>query len=307
MLKILKLEKDEDGGGLIICIFVLFFMFSVGGLVVDCSILYKTKGEMKKAANAAVLSGAQVMLKDEDSVNNVVQYVLEAHNEQYSTPSIEGDKLTVILDKDVPLDFMKIFHVNSAPIEVKSSAKIGPLGGASGVVPIGVPQDSNFVIGEEYPLNYNPGNANQGNYEYFDFSNIVTPSGDTVVDSSISATPGAGTLDYYIENGFNPEIKVNYDIATKTGVNLGPVRTAINNRITSLNPDDRILLVLLYDPADFYSANGKKYINITGFASFYLESFIGTEIRGKFIDYVQTGSIDDSAKYRGTDGVKLVE
>lgn len=85
-MKLNNLIKDEKGNGVLICILVLFIMLGIGGLAVDASILYKAKGEMKKAANAAVLSGAQVIFNG--NVDNVVHDILKAHSEDNCKRSI---------------------------------------------------------------------------------------------------------------------------------------------------------------------------------------------------------------------------
>ena len=147
MVKVSKLFKDENGAGFLLVIFVLFVMLGVGGLVVDMGIIYKTKGEMRKAANAAVLSGVQVISVSDAKVNEVVQKILKDHNEYVNLKSskiavnVEGNvavalkkevttnillfchppvknKVTVTLKKDVPLYFMRIFGINLSLIHI---------------------------------------------------------------------------------------------------------------------------------------------------------------------------------------------
>ena len=143
MVKAPKLYKDENGAGFLLVIFVLFVMLGVGGLVVDMGIIYKTKGEMRKAANAAVLSGIQEIFVSDASVTKVVHYILKAHNEESSLESLNikpngENKVVVTLNKEVPLYFMRIFGINSVPVEVASSAKAGALSAGSRVVPLGI-------------------------------------------------------------------------------------------------------------------------------------------------------------------------
>lgn len=314
MLKLTKLKRDQNGNGILLCIFILFFMLGVGGLVVDTSILYKEKGEMRKAANAAVLSGVQVIFEKDDSIKNVVSGILTANNEPYDEENLQinrtENKLTYTLPKTVPLYFMKIFGIPSFNLVVTSSAKSGPLGTAGGAVPIGLPDDSNFEIGKSYPLNFNPGEGERGNFEYLDFSNVFMSNGTKVVDPGGSSSSGAGTLGFYLLNGFGQDIGVNYHVLTETGINYGKVSEAIESRINSKNPDDRILLVLLYS-TDTNDVNetltGKTNLKITGFACFYLEGIQGKEITGEFIKKVEVGSVDDGALDKGAYAIKLVE
>lgn len=305
-MKLNNLRKDENGNGVLICILVLFIMLGIGGLVVDASILYKAKGEMKKAANAAVLSGAQEIYNSNDAVTKVANDILKDNYEDDCTKvlTIKTDTVTVNLTKKVSLYFMRIFGVNTATLNVESTAQTGKLGIYSGAVPIGMPYDTDFTKVKSFDLNNPPGEGENGNYGFLDFSNI-TYQGKDIDDSYEKANGGANTLGYYIEKGFDGDIGLNYSIMTKTGLNgveKGQVGTAIENRI---NNNDRILLIILYDEGD--KGKGKKPIIVRGFAYFYLEGIEDDVIKGEFIKYAPSGSIDNNAKGNGAYVIKLIE
>lgn len=329
MIKLAKLRRDQNGNGILLCIFVLFFMLGVGGLVVDASILYKEKGEMRKAANAAVLSGAQVIFENDESIKNVVSEILTVNNEPYEKNNLQinrtESKLTYTLPKTVPLYFMKIFGVPSFDLVVTSSAKLGPLSVGAGPVPIGLPDNITFTEGENYPLDLEPGEGISGNYNYLDFSDIKTAEGVPVINPGSIKNHGANALEDYMQYGYNGNICIGYQIETKTGENgtngYGKVSDAITYRLNSANPNDRILLVILFDNTKQEPGKSPRYV--TGFAYFQLEGLVNInngkndkgngnsgkqQIIGKFIKKVATGSTSDGATdYKSAYAIKLVE
>jgi hypothetical protein len=323
MSKLSKLFRDENGAGLLLCIFVLFVALGVGGLVVDMGILYKTKGEMRKAANAAVLSGAQVIFENNTTIVNTVDGILAAHHEENSKESLQikpnGEyKVTTTLRKNVGLYFMKIFGITSAPVEVTSSAIVEPLRIGSGPVPIGLPDNINFQVDETYPLNLVPGEGISGNYNYLDFSSVKNTEGQTVPNPGTITNHGASALEEYLQHGYNGEIGLNYQIETKTGFSIEKIRDAINYRLSSPDPDNRIVMVILYDNRD--QGNGTFTIHVTGFAYFQLErmegkdngkgkgSDKGEQVIGRFIRKVTTGSTTEGTEdFKSAYAIKLVE
>ncbi|MCD8508810.1 MAG: Tad domain-containing protein [Bacillus sp. (in: Bacteria)] len=109
MLKWLKsLFQKQDGNVLVITSFAFTGLIALAGLVIDGGHLYMTKTELQKVANAAALSGAQVLVREEDSgnrvakVTTVVQDILQKHDEVSSlagSPKISNTQLTVKLEK----------------------------------------------------------------------------------------------------------------------------------------------------------------------------------------------------------------
>jgi Flp pilus assembly protein TadG len=311
MCKLLNIRRDENGSTILIFVFILFLMLGVGGLAVDAGALYKAKGEMRKAADAAALSGAQVMFVDDATVTDTVNSILAANKENNCNLVLNikpggANKVTVKLDKTVSTYFMKIFGVSSVPISVTSSAMAGPLGGASGVLPIAVSDASVYVPGNDYPINYTSGSGLQGNFGYLDFTSVYKADGSTKVTDPNPDINGKGapTLNYFLQSGFGPEIDYNYTIYSETGVKK---QTAYNGMISQLN---KTVIILLYDHNDTFDFAGKSSpVHITGFAFFTIDSVNSDTnlVTGKFVEKVTSGSINDSAKDWGAYAIKLVE
>lgn len=315
-MKLNNMIKDENGNGVLICILVLFIMFGIGGLVVDASILYKAKGEMKKAANAAVLSGAQVIYNGD--VDNVVHDILKAHSEDDCKKidiTTNTDTVTVNLTKEVSLYFMRIFGVNTATLNVESKAKVGPLSLTYGAVPLGLPDNTPFTVGATFDLNLAPGNGNSGNYNFLNFS-AIDPTG---AGNFNNKGGGSSDLYYYMFNGYNGDIGLNYAIGTEPGEDTGPAEQAIVDRINSDDPNKKIILIILFDPSRQPSGNsGARYV--TGFAYFELTGYVNKDngkgkgngvgvITGIFLRIVSNGSTNGDGKgdYKSAYGEKLIE
>jgi hypothetical protein len=326
MLKVSNLYKREEGAGLLLFIFVLFVMLGVGGLVVDMGIVYKTRGEMRKAANAAALSGAQeIPSKSNTIIENVVKDILVAHNPEYTSNinnwswELEEDKtIKVVLEQTVHTFFMRIFGVSSIPLEVMSRAKISPMAAVTGAMPLGVSKDSitlkSDMEWEKFLLKANPSETNYGKYGIISFEN---------------KDPGAKDYKEYLENGYSGKIEYGDILYTKSGsvaaddkimeakINnsiystLQSVKDAYNNNTLDYN-DSRIMLVIVYDEGDIIDANQNiREITVVGFAYYYLDSYIkdgnDREINGYIIPRVFTSLANENALDLASYTIRLVE
>ncbi len=310
MLKRLNLFKDENGASFAIVILVLFVMLAVGGLVVDMGIVYKTKIEMRKAANAAALSGVQEIFKGEAAVNKVVEDIVKAHDEKYIKPIIKENKVTVTLKKNVPLYFIKIFGIDSTEVEVASSAKAEPLSAATGSVPLGVPKDiiKNIGDGQEYELKVGPGDSEYGNFGIISLSDAWNVGKD---------------YEHDLTYGYKGEIKIGQVLDTETGNVKGKTENAISYRIShspntqvglpsgaiDIKNDTRVLKVIVYEEMP-HKGNQLKEVKVVGFAYFYLKkTFDGdnSKITGYFIKGLESGATDGDAVDKGAYGIRLVE
>jgi len=314
MIKRSKLCKDENGAGLVVVIFVIFAVLAIGGLVVDLGIVYTTRGQMRKAANAAALSGIQEIFVSDASVSSIVDDILVSHNEKDHLESLQikpngENKVTVNLKKDVPLYFMKIFGKDSYTVKVSSSAKAAPLSVGRGAVPLGVPQNviNNIGTGEEYPLKVGPGDSEYGNFGIISLSDTWNIGRDYQHD-----------LTY----GSDGEIKINQILDTETGNVQGKTVAAIGDRLNSsqyqdaglpagdinLN-DSRVLTVLVYQEMP-HPGNQLKEVRVVGFAYFFLkgpyDQHNGT-ISGYFIKGLESGATGSGAVDKGAYGIRLVE
>ncbi|MEK6266333.1 MAG: hypothetical protein N2B06_16435, partial [Clostridium sp.] len=195
--------------------------------------------------NAAVLSGIQEIFVSNASVEAIVKDILEKNHEKPVKPVIyPNGKVTVTLEKEVPLYFMRIFDIDSTSVEVTSSAIREPGKRElemAGVVPLGVEEGTKLAVGTEYPLKSDNKIGQQGWFGYLDLTKYV--GGNT----------GASDLKALIEEGCTDKIKVDYEIGKITGN-----KTSVGKDLTP-----KIVLIIIFKVID---SGNKESIKVTGFA-----------------------------------------
>ncbi|MGJ9384758.1 pilus assembly protein TadG-related protein [Salipaludibacillus sp. CF4.18] len=296
-----KMTKDEDGNALILLTFGLAAMIAILGLVIDGGHLYMSKSHLQKTANAAALSGAQEIVNSEAAVNEVVDYILASHGEQASLfdSSIENDrKLTVDLEKPVPVFFSSLFGVDSVPVKARASAQINPMDAAKGVVPLGIDKSVELVHGETYTLKVDAGDSTEGNF------GVLALEG-----------PGAKNYEETLKSGFDEELRIGDVINTQTGNIDGPTQRSMNHRIESCPSNDpldrdcsRVMLVIVYEPTE--PTQPLRSVRITGFAYFYVanDKVVDSTIEGRFIKRAGADSTgEENSPDYGAYAIKLSE
>lgn len=306
MFKKCKFCIDENGSGLLLFALIFLIIMGISGVVVDAGILYKTKSELRKTANAAVLSGAQELTNSDDAVTAVVQNILQADDELGSLKELlikpNGEnKLKINLEKDIPLYFMKIFNINSVVINASASAGIAPLTRSVGAVPLGIDKSIQLEYMKEYKLKVDAGDSTYGNFGVLALSGV-----------------GANLYEQDLMYGYESELEIGDIIPTQTGNIEGKTRNGVNYRISSSpyttddyshRDDPRVILILIYEPYEI-STNQLKSVKVCGFAYFYLKEPMGpqdSEITGYFIQRVGTGVGDVNSEDNGAYAIRLLE
>jgi hypothetical protein len=306
LLNKVKIYTDEKGNGLLL--FSLFFLVFIGisGLVIDAGILYKTRTELRKTANAAVLSGAQELTNSNDAVTNVINTILKADGAEGSLREVlikpgGENKIKLTLEKNVPLNFMKLFKINTIQVSATSSAVIAPLTSAVNAVPLGIDKSIPLEYMKEYRLKVDAGDSAAGNFGVLALSGV-----------------GANLYEQDLMYGYDNMLEIGDIIPTETGNIAGKTRNGVNYRINSSpyavddyshRDDPRVILILIYEPYQI-STEQLKSVKVCGFAYFYLKepmSSKDTSITGYFIQRVGTGTGGINAKNNGAYAVKLVE
>lgn len=302
----MKLLKEESGSSIVIFALLMVVMIGVAGLVIDMGVLYEAKSSLNKTVNTAVLSGAQELINGDSEVREVVQRILASEGEEESLKAIniernDSYKLNVVLEKEVPLYFLRLFKLNSMKISSSASAKLAAMSRAAGAVPLGIDESIPLEYMKEYDLKVDSGDSEYGNF-------------------GILALSGTGAMLYEqdLRYGYKYEIKVGDIISTQTGNISGKTIDAVNYRInSSIYPEGditsrdnpRIILVLVYQPYEI-SSNQLKQVKVTGFAYFYIKAPMDSHdssIKGYFIKRAGNGFGDDSLVSKGAYAIRLVE
>ncbi len=299
------IQGGESGSVLPLIVLMMVALFTIVSFVLNVGAFYVQRQHMQSATDFGALAGAGDLLQgagpaQQEAVN--IANTNDATAAYQVTVNTSANTVTVVGEKSVPLWIAYFLGIATAKLHTAATAELGTLIGGTGMVPIGVP-DQTFSFGQEVYLSNGAGNGQSGNYGFLDFSG-----------------QGANGVEYDIEHGFDFLLFVGEQVATKPGVMAGPVQNAINYRLAeaALHPDCSTYqtaksdcpLVLYLPVVNTLDVSGKKDVTIVGFAAFYLEGLVGNgghqQILGRFIQMVRPGEIGNSQNY-GIFSVKLIQ
>lgn len=299
-----KWAAEQQGSSLVLVAFMMVGLLVMAGLVIDGGSLYAAKSHLQKAANAAVLSGAQELTQEESSVRSVVDEVVHAHGEEGHMTGLTvqmEDEVRIELRKEVPLGFAGLLGIDKAPVEVVAAAEILTMGEAVGAAPLGIDDSIPLEFYKEYKLKVDQTEVSTGNFG-------VLALGGT----------GSATYEDNLKNGYLSGLTVGQVVETQTGNISGKTRSGVQERIdscpypegdTSHRDCPRIILVPVYKPHNYFSGQLKE-VEITGFAYFYISKPMDmhdTSITGMFIKRAGTGFVKPSAVNKGAYAIRLTE
>jgi len=297
--------NNQHGSALVLVSFALVGLLAITGLVLDGGTLYVTKSHLQKTANAAVLSGAQELTNSDNSVTEVVNQVLNAHDEAESLETINiamNNQVSVQLSKEVQQSLSKIFGKDTVQVNVEATAQLGSIGKAVGVAPLGIDDSIELEYYTTYKLKVDQSEVSHGNF------GILALGG-----------PGANRYEDNLLYGYQSEISVGDVIDTQTGNIAGKTRSSIKARIDACpyqeydedNHRDcsRVILLPVYTPHN-HNKNQLKEVRVTGFAYFYIMepmSSKDTSITGMFIKRAGKGTIEPTAVDKGAYSIRLIK
>jgi hypothetical protein len=294
----------QQGSSLALIGLAIAGLMAMTGLVVDLGSVYVVKTQLQKAANAAVLSGAQELTHDETWVKNIVNEVLIEHGEANSLAEQQVEmeyKVFVRLQRQVSLTFSGLFGWDEVPVDVQATAVIESMGRATGVAPLGIDDSIPLVFGQEYKLKVDQTEVDTGNFG-------VLALGGT----------GADTYEENLKYGYQSEIKVGDILDTQTGNIVNKTKTGVQERInqcpypvgeTYHRDCARVILIPVYSPYNV-SSNQVKQVKITGFAYFYISAPMDDKdktIKGFFIKRTGTGFNEPNVSNNGAYSIRLTE
>jgi hypothetical protein len=270
--------------GLGITAFIGFAAISI-----DVGRLFVERFQLRNAADAAALGGAQLLPDDPAGARATALAILAANGVAPGQVEVsvegESDLLRVRAGGAVDLTFARVLGMAAGAVEVESVARVGAVTGLSGATPLGI-EAAEFVPGETYLIKLCPGGSTppeQGNFHAL-------------------ALGGRGAR-VYRENlsyGYDDVLAVGDTVLTETGNMSGPTEDGIAERIaadpdatyeTFSNDSPRLLLVPLVDDFD---VSGRSEVGIVGFAAFFLEDVStgedgNAQVVGRFVDVVRDG------------------
>lgn len=278
-----RLLNEQRGAAIILMALSVTALMVIGAIVVDVGNLYLNKARLANIADSAALAGVQDLPSSPSvAIQNAILYAKQnGKSDDTVEPKLEQDSygnttiLSVLIKRNVPYYFAKIFNLTSQEVTASSRAKISAVSSASGIVPFGITKQ-NFIFGQTYTLKLGGGSGYDGNF------------GALALGSS-----GATQYRDNIKNGYNGLIKIGDWISTETGNMSGPTTEGVNSRIsldrgstylTVQKDSPRIIIVpIISSLAD----SGRTNVQVVGLAAFFLEGAGGQGndnfVSGKFL------------------------
>lgn len=297
-------ERSKGQIGVVIAV-SLAALLGVAALGTDVAVFYYHWSLLQKAADAAVLAGANFLPSNPDFARTTANdYAAQngISGEEILATDVAGDSLSIQirLSRTVPYYFARVLGLDNAPVSVRATAGVLPVGKARGLVPIGIDYRTDMTPYTTILLKQD--SVGPGNWQPLA---LGAPGGDVYREN--------------IQYGYDGIVGINDFVSTETGQMVGPTGQGINDRIyagTSANPgatptdhpinDPRIIQVPI---VDFDSINGNSDVPVLGFAVLWVVGYAGNGIiTTQFIRQVTSSDIPDpDAPPYGALTVRLLE
>jgi Flp pilus assembly protein TadG len=285
--------------GQVAVIFTIALPVLIGALALCCDVMvaYLNWQSIQKAADAAVLAGANYLPADPASaISTADSWATKngiASGEIVSTTVAADDlSITMTVKRTVPAYFARIFGTTSTPVQVAATAGVENVSTATGLVPIGVDCPSGIVsqcFGYEQPVTLKNSQIGPGNW------------GALALGAN-----GGNTYRYNIENGYQGPISIGDWISSETGNLVGPTRQGFNTRWSlyqQVDPNGTVSSHSLNDPlvievplVNWGTPNGKSQVQVTAFAAFWITGVQNSgDVTGEFLHAVAPSSNKPSA------------
>lgn len=301
----LGLFKRKKGASTVIFAISLMLILGILSVAVDIALVISEKASVVRAADAAVLAGAQELVFNRDNAESIAREYLQKNgidpDNTIVKVSDDGGSICISAKKEVEYYFAKVLGYDKGNVSANATAKALPVTSVfSGVRPLAV-ENQVLNFGQRYILKEGAGNGNSGNY------GLLALGGK-----------GSSILRDNIINGYQEELKIGDQIETEPGVKNGPLGSALGTLIRSCSRSPkctfeshdsecpRIVNIVVVDSLD---VNGRKYVSVEGFASFFLEEIVEdgghTEITGRYVRNLAQGELSEVQADYGLMGIKL--
>jgi hypothetical protein len=298
--------NQQKGISIVILTIMVTVLLSMLAISVDVGVVVFEKTKLTNAVDAAALSGAQELVRDEEAAKSTANDYLSRNvtNLKQTNVVVNHDQrqIEVTAVKTVQNAFAKIFGNASEDISASAKARVENIKSATGIRPLAI-ADQDFSYGMQYTLKEGAMDGDNGNY------------GGIALGGNGAAV--------YVENilaGYSGVLSVGNQIETETGNIAAPTKTAISQLLSSCthvpectyqsyNPKcEKIITIPVVNTMD---VNGKKVVTVVGFATFFLENVINnggqTDIVGRFISYNLQGETSNDVGDYGTYGLRLIK
>lgn len=325
-------SRGAKGQTAVIFTLVLVALLGATALGTDVAVMYANWSELQKAVDAGALAGANFLPNDPASAQSTANQYAQMNGLSSSEitaiqVSSDDQEITVSASRNVPYFFGRVLGLSSQMISVTATAAIpyspSTIGGAYngtnsggggttssytgsygtsvgqyGLVPIGLDSNTTYSNGQSMTLhNTQVGAGNWGTVEL--------------------GSPGGSVLRSNFANGYSGPISVGDWINTEPGKKIGPVDQGLADRLSAaqqIDPngtfsshssnDPRILFLPM---VNWESPNGRRAVQVTGFAAVWLDGVSGGDLQVHFITQVAPDSLPDAnAPYSNVRGAPIL-
>jgi Flp pilus assembly protein TadG len=291
---------------------IIAVLLAVIALGTDISVHYYNWVQMQKAADSAVLAGANYLPDDPARSISTAQTFAESNGiaaAEISSTTVAGNDLsiTMVVNRTVPYYFAKVLGMTSANLQVQATAAPQPPTSTVGapsqtavdngtspascnntgdcqLIPIGLDHNTVYSNGEQITLQQ--GQVGPGNWDLLALNGV-----------------GGNNLRYNIADGASQVVSVGDWILTEPGKKVGPVDQGFQDRINqaqSIDPTGTFSShagnnprVMVLPIVDWEHQNGRKDVQVDAFATVWLDSYNGGNVTVHFISQVIANSFGD--------------
>jgi hypothetical protein len=291
---------------------IVAVLLAVIALGTDISVHYYNWVQMQKAADSAVLAGAN-WLPDDPSRSIATAKTFAQSNgitaAEISSTSVAQNNLsiTMVVKRTVPYYFAQVLGMTSATLQVQATAApqpptttVGapsqsavssgtqPVGctntGDCQLIPIGLDHNTVYTNGQQ--INLQQGQVGPGNWDLLALNGV-----------------GGNNLRGNIADGASQVVSVGDWILTEPGKKVGPIDQGFQDRIDRANSVDPTGTfsshagnnprVLVLPVVDWEHQNGRKDVLVDAFATVWLDSYNKGQVTVHFISQVIANSFGD--------------
>jgi Flp pilus assembly protein TadG len=298
-------RTGERGSILVIVAAAMVAIFGLAALGTDIGVIFVERQRLSAAADAAALSGAQLLPGDVDGAVATAREVLAKNgiDPTRAEVTVAEDRrhLTVNLSRTVSMTFARVIGMTQVEVPGSATVEVANLSGYSGAAPLGVPR-ADWQIGEQVYLKVDPdeGSISPGNYQ-----------------ALALGKNGASAYEQNLMYGYDGWIRIGDWLDTEPGNMAGPTARAVRYRI-SQDPDSTYLTVKRNSPRlivvpilEDFNVNGKGQVHVVGFGLFFLENAYDSgknkgQVVGRFLRFYTEGEGSLSAPDFGAYTTKLI-
>ena len=321
------MRRNSKGQFAVIIAVAIPFLLGATALGADIAVEYYNWVQLQKAADAAVLGGANYLPDNPDQATATAQQLAQADGvnvAEITSNTVAPDHLSITMQvqRTVPYYFAKVLGLTNGIVIASASAG---------------PQFPPSTVNATSPSQVPPGGDNSGNNgttcgntgdcqfipigldfntTYTDGTQIILQQGQVGAGNwDLLALGGVGgnNLRNNIADGYNGQVSVGDWVTTEPGKKVGPVDQGFQDRLNlaqSVDPTGTYAShqvnnprVLVLPVVDWEHPNGRSSVLVMAFASVWLDSYSGGQVTVHFISQVIANSFGDpSAPYFGSRG-----